>query len=139
MVRLQTLPDWADDDFTQWANTQKANALNESAYLCFEKALLYIKDTQRQREMYYWMADSRKAQERYADAAQLYLKSAMHPQPDNMDPWAQTARYQAAESLARAGLYKDAEVLFEHLLRVTTEPTRQATLKRELQRLWAMQ
>ena len=85
------------------------------------------------------MAESRKSQERYADAAQLYLKSAMHPDPKNMDPWAQTAHYQAAESLARAGLYDDATTLFKHLLRVTEDPTRRATLQRELQRLWAMQ
>ncbi len=112
---------------------------HESAYLCFKKSLKHIKDDQVQREIYYWMADSRKAQERYADAAQLYLKSAMFPDPKNMDPWAQTAHYQAAESLARAGLYKDAEVLFEHLLKVTEDPARRAALKRELHRLWAMQ
>ena len=112
---------------------------HELAYGLFEKVLLYTKDEKVQREIYYWMADSRKSQERYADAAQLYLKSAMHPDPDNMDPWAQTAHYQAAESLTRAGLYDDATTLFNRLLRVTDDPTRRATLKRELQRLWAMQ
>ena len=112
---------------------------HELAYLSFEKALPKIKDDQIKREIYYWMADARKAQERYADAAQLYLKSALYPDPKNMDPWAQTAHYQAAESLARAGLYNDAEVLFEHLLKVTKEPARRAALKRELHRLWAMQ
>lgn len=112
---------------------------HELAYLSFEKSLPKIKDDQIKREIFYWMADSRKAQERYADAAQLYLKSALYPDPKNMDPWAQTAHYQAAESLARAGLYKDAEILFEHLLKVTEEPARRAALKRELHRLWAMQ
>ncbi len=112
---------------------------HESAYACFEKSLQHIKDDQIKREVYYWMADSRKAQERYADAAELYLKSALYPDPKNMDPWAQTAHYQAAESLARAGLYNDAEVLFSHLLKVTEDPARRAALKRELHRLWAMQ
>ncbi len=112
---------------------------HESAYVNFEKALPQIKDDQIKREIYYWMADSRKAQERYADAAQLYLKSALYPDPENMDPWAQTAHYQAAESLARASLYKDAEVLFDRLLKVTEDPARRAALKRELHRLWAMQ
>jgi len=109
------------------------------AYQLFGTVLRYTKDEKVQREIYYWMADSRKSQERYADAAQLYLKSAMHPNPDNMDPWAQTAHYQAAESLARAGLYDDATTLFKRLLRVTDDSARRATLKRELQRLWALQ
>lgn len=109
------------------------------AHQLFDTVLRYTKDEKVQREIYYWMADSRKSQERYADAAQLYLKSAMHPDPDNMDPWAQTAHYQAAESLARAGLYDDATTIFKRLLRVTDDPTRRATLKRELQRLWALQ
>ena len=112
---------------------------HEQAYGLFVKVLAKTKDKKIQREIYYWMADSRKSQERYADAAQLYLKSAMHPDPENMDPWAQTAHYQAAESLARAGLYDDARILFKRLLRVTEDPTRRATLKRELHRLWAMQ
>lgn len=112
---------------------------HEQAFNLFAKVLTKTKDEKIQREIYYWMADSRKSQERYADAAQLYLKSAMHPDPENMDPWAQTAHYQAAESLAHAGLYDDATVLFKRLLRVTEDPTRRATLKRELQRLWALQ
>lgn len=112
---------------------------HELAYGLFEQVLGYSKDEKIQREIYYWMADSRKSQERYAEAAQLYLKSAMHPDPENMDPWAQTAHYQAAESLARAGLYDDARTLFKRLLKVTEDPTRRATLQRELHRLWAMQ
>lgn len=112
---------------------------HELAFGLFEKVLQRSKDEKVQREVYYWMADSRKAQERYADAAVLYLKSAMHPDPENMDPWAQTAHFQAAESLAKAGMYDDATTLFKFLLRVTEDPTRRATLKRELQRLWAMQ
>lgn len=112
---------------------------HELAYGLFEQVWSYSQDEKIQREIYYWMAESRKSQERYADAAQLYLKSAMHPDPANMDPWAQTAHYQAAESLARAGLYDDARTLFKHLLKVTEDPTRRATLQRELQRLWAMQ
>ena len=112
---------------------------HEAAYRCFIEALKFISDEQIQRELFYWMADSRKAQERYAEAAELYLKSAMHPDPKRMDPWAQTAFYQAAESLARGGLYKDAEVLFKRLLKITEDPARRATLKRELQRLWAAQ
>jgi TolA-binding protein len=105
----------------------------------FNKLMTRTDDQKIRREIYFWMADSRKAQERYDEAAQLYLKSAMYPDPENMDPWAQTAHYQAAVALAKAGMYKDAQRLFEHLLKVTDDPTRRATLKRELQKLWAMQ
>jgi len=118
---------------------------HESAYLCFQKAMRYTNDAQLQREMFYWMADSRKAQARYADAARLYLKSASHPQPERMeaweplDRWAQTAHYQAAESLLRAGLHNDAETVFKRLLKVTEDTSRRAALQRALHRLWAVQ
>ena len=112
---------------------------HEQAYQLFEKTINHTSDDKIQRELLFWMADSRKAQERYLDAARLYLKSAAHPDPKNMDPWAQTARYHAAESLERAGLYADAESIFSHLLRVTDDPNRRARLKSELQKLWAMQ
>ena len=75
-------------------------------------------DTKRKRELYYWMADSHQSQEEYAEAARLYLKSAMLIGPDAMDPWAQTARYQAGVgSGAAAGADDpiDAQVLFKQL------------------------
>lgn len=112
---------------------------HESAYTLFATMMTRTADEKLQREIYYWMAESRKAQERYDEAAQLYLQSAMHPDPKNMDPWAQTAHYQAAEALSRAGLLDDAQILFERLLRVTEDPTRRATLKSALQKLWAKQ
>lgn len=112
---------------------------HESAYTLFATMMTRTADEKLQREIYYWMAESRKAQERYDEAAQLYLQSAMHPDPKNMDPWAQTAHYQAAEALSRAGMLDDAQALFERLLRVTEDPTRRATLKSALQKLWAKQ
>ena len=112
---------------------------HEAAYQLFEKIMTRTDDEKIQREIYFWMADSRKAMEQYEGAARLYLKSAMHPDPENMDPWAQTAHYQAAVALSKAGLYEDAQVLFEFLLRVTEEPARRAVLKSELQKLWAKQ
>lgn len=110
---------------------------HEAAYQLFEKVMTQTEDQKIQREIYFWMADSRKAQEQYDKAARLYLKSAMYPDPGNMDPWAQTAHYQAADALAKAGMYGDAQNLFEHLLKVTEEPSRRAVLERELQKLAA--
>jgi hypothetical protein len=112
---------------------------NEAAYKLFGELMTRSDDQKTRREIYYWMADSRKAQERYADAARLYLKSAMYPDPDRMDPWAQTANYQAAVVLAKAGLYQDAKTLLHRLLKVTKDPERRAALQRELQKMWAMQ
>jgi TolA-binding protein len=96
-------------------------------------------DPKLQRELYYWMAESRKASEAYAEAARLYLKSAMLLDPKAGDPWGQTARYQAADALAHAGMVRDARVLFQQLLKTTTDPGRRAVLNRQLQKLWLNQ
>jgi hypothetical protein len=112
---------------------------NDAACELFAKLFKHTDDQKTQREIYYWMADSRKAQERYDEAAQLYLKSAMYPDPNSMDPWAQTAHYQAAVALAKAGMYQDAQTLLERLLKVTEDPQRREALQRELQKMWAMQ
>lgn len=112
---------------------------NDAAYNLFEKVMKHTDDQKTRREIYYWMADSRKAQKRYVDAAELYLKSAMYPDPKSMDPWSQTAHYQAAVVLAKAGLYQDAQTLLNRLLTVTKDPDRREALQRELQKMWAMQ
>ncbi|MDT8388797.1 MAG: hypothetical protein RQ736_14945 [Thiogranum sp.] len=87
------------------------------------------------RELLFWMADSRLALEEYELAAQLYLRSAVHLDPLAMDPWAQTARYEAARALARAGLTSDARRIFTSLQRATQDPARKAVLESEIQRL----
>ncbi len=87
------------------------------------------------RELLFWMADSRLALEEYELAAHLYLRSAVHLDPLAMDPWAQTARYEAARALARAGLTSDARRIFTSLQRATQDPARKAVLESEIQRL----
>jgi hypothetical protein len=52
-----------------------------------------------------------------------------------MDPWAQTARYQAAKSLGEAGMAKDALYIYRQLLRITENPERRSVLRHELQQL----
>lgn len=125
------------DRFMQVIFDLQTTGEHESAYQLLEKTMTRTKDEKIQREIFFWMADSRKAQEQYDKAARLYLRSAMHPDPENMDPWAQTAHYQAADALARAGMYDDAQTLFERLLKVTEEPSRRTVLERELQKLAA--
>ena len=111
---------------------------HELAYQLFNLTLPKIEDVSLQREIYYWMADSRKAQQKYAAAARLYLRSAMHEGNNGLDPWGQTARYQVAEMLAKADFLQDAHVLYQALLDVTKEPARRAVLKHELQKLWLL-
>ena len=111
---------------------------HELAFQLFSAIFPKIDDVVLQRELYYWMADSRKAQENYAAAARLYLRSAMHAGNNGLDPWGQTARYQVAEMLAKADLLQDAHALYQHLLDVTKEPARRAVLKHELQKLWLL-
>ncbi len=113
----------------------QAVGLNAQAYALLGKVMSLTDDPKRQREIYYWMADSKKAQQQFENAARLYLKSAMLIDPKAMDPWAQTARYQAAVVLGKAGLFEDARTIYHHLLRVTKDATRRAVLQRGLQKL----
>ncbi len=112
---------------------------HEDALVLFTSLLRFTQDTKLKRELYYWMAESKKALKEYAAAARFYLKSAMLIGVDAMDPWAQTARYQAGVALAHAGMLDDARALFSHLLRVTKDKSRRAVLRHELQKLWLLE
>ena len=108
---------------------------NEAAYTLLRQLYLRTGDLKTRRELLYWMADSRMAQKRYLDAGRLYLQSAITAGAKSMDPWAQTARYQAAGALAKAGLIDDARHLYQQLLKVTEDPSRRAVLVRDLEQL----
>ena len=104
----------------------------------FDKLLNLDLQPEQRRQMYYWIADSYKALAEYPKAAELYLRSAMLPDPYSMDPWAQTARYQAAQMLAKAGMIDDARNLYHGLLNATHDASRQAVLEHDLQQLMLM-
>ena len=108
---------------------------HDAAYTLFSGVIKNSKDKQLKRELYYWMADSRNAQENYNEAAELYLKSAMLLDGKGWDPWGQTARYQAAKALGKAGLIEDAYYIYQRLLKVTKEADRRAVLRYEVQKL----
>ena len=124
------------DQFLQVVFDLQTVGAHEDATRLFADVMQRTGDDQLKRELYYWMAESAKAQKAYAEAARLYLKSAMYPNPDAMGPWAQTAHYQAAEALAEAGMVEDARRLFSDLLRVTRDPGRRAVISHALQKLW---
>ncbi|QKT04722.1 hypothetical protein HUS23_13325 [Ectothiorhodospiraceae bacterium 2226] len=125
-----------------WSNTQIERTLqvvfdlqnaaqHEAALGLFEALYARAADGQVRREIHYWMADSQLALERPADAALLYMRSA----GGSLDPWGQTALYQAAGALARARMVEDARGVYQRLLRITDDPARRAVLERELQQL----
>lgn len=111
---------------------------HEQAIALFNAILDKTTEPDIQREIYFWLADSYKANDENKQAARYYLKSATHITEKNADPWAQTCRYNAAEVLAKAGLVNDARVLYKQLLDVTREPSRRAVLQHELQKLWLL-
>jgi hypothetical protein len=111
-----------------------------------EKAIGYLLrlmrlniEPRQKREMLFWMADSFKGLGQYERAALLYLQSAMFIGPDAMDPWAQTARFSAAENLQKAGLVDDARRIYKSLLAITQEPARRSVLRHNIQQLWLIQ
>ena len=126
------------EQFLQVVFDLQTTKSHDFAFQVFNKTLPKIKNERLQREVYYWMADSKKALQDYVTAARLYLRSAMHAGNNGLDPWGQTARYQVAEMLTKADLLQDARTLYQELLRTTKEPARRAVLKHELQKLWLL-
>ncbi|RMG52482.1 MAG: hypothetical protein D6717_11875 [Gammaproteobacteria bacterium] len=108
---------------------------DEDALKLLGALLPRLEDRGQVREVYYWMADSWKALGEYDRAATFYLRSALLPDGVGLDPWGQTARFQAAEMLARAGLVEDARRLYEQLLRITHDRKRRIVLRQRLQQL----
>lgn len=104
----------------------------------FETLLGMHLQPEQRRQMLYWTADSYKALGDYPKAAELYMRSAMLLDPFAMDPWAQTARYQAAQMLAKAGYIDDARNVYKGLLNATRDPAQQAVLEHDLQQLMLM-
>jgi len=107
----------------------------EQAYQLLSSLYQHTPSYKLRRELLFWMGDSRKEQGQYAEAARLYLLSATIIDNASMDPWAQTARYNAAQSLAKADMLDDAAYIYRQLLKVTENPERRAVLRHELEQL----
>ena len=105
----------------------------------FNQLLLLELEPKQHREILYWIADSYRGLEQFELAALLYLQSAMLPAPDSMDPWAQTARFNAAESLQESGLVDDSRRIYEELLSITEDAARRSVLNHKIQQLWLKQ
>ena len=88
------------------------------------------------RQLFYWIADSQAALGEYILAAESYLRSAVYGHPTGGDIWGQTARFHAAEAMAKAGLTADARNVYRLLLKHTRDPRQRALIQRNLQQLW---
>lgn len=84
------------------------------------------------RQILYWIGKAYSGLGSPLNAARSYLEAATFNSPYAMDQWAQTARYSAASALTAAGLYGDAQRVYEGLLNATSDPTQQAQIKQRL-------
>ena len=122
--------------FTQVVFDLQAVGENKAALSLFKKLYNKTKNIESRREILFWMAESDVALGNASEAAELYLRSAYFGQPKGGDMWGQSARYHAAESLAKAGNLEDARSIYEELLRFTPDAKRRAIIERNLQQLW---
>ena len=122
--------------FTQVVFDLQAVGEHQSALVLLEKLYRKTRSIELQREILFWMAESKVALGKSGEAAELYLRSAYHGQPKGGDMWGQSARYHAAESLAKAGNLEDARTVYQELLRFTPDAKRRAIIERNLQQLW---
>jgi len=108
---------------------------HEQALHLLDLLPLETMDAKLQRELYYWKAESEAALKHHAQAAWLYLKSALTTDPSMSDLWAQSARFKAAEELTSAGLYDDANLAYSELLVITASKSRKILIQQKLQQL----
>jgi tetratricopeptide (TPR) repeat protein len=113
--------------------------LHREAIEHFNQLLRLELEPRQRREILYWIGDSYRGLEQFDQAALLYLQSAMLPAVNAMDPWAQTARFNAAGSLQEAGLADDARRIYEALLKTTEDVPQRSVLKHKIQQLWLYQ
>jgi tetratricopeptide (TPR) repeat protein len=101
-----------------------------------EQVLALPISPEQRREILFWRAESWKALHKHTRAAHDFMRSATLLDPRAADPWGQTARYNAAESLSDAGLVDDARRIYRALLRITEDADRKGVLRMRLHQLW---
>lgn len=124
------------DRYLQVVFDLQAVGKHAEAYVLLESLYSLVDQPQQQREILFWMADSKAALGEHEAAAELYLRSANHPPGEGKDIWGQSARFRAAEALSNGGLVADARGVYRKLLAETADPRRRAVIERQLQQLW---
>jgi hypothetical protein len=128
-------PKFADRYLQVLFDLQAVNKHAE-AYVLLESLYSLVDQPQQQREILFWMADSKAALGEHQAAAELYLRSANHAPGEGNDIWGQSARFRAAEALSNGGLVADARGVYRKLLAETADQRRRAVIERQLQQLW---
>ncbi len=91
----------------------------EPAFAILAELSHKLPDSSSRRELLYWMAEIRMAQQQYSEAARLYLQSARLNMATDMGGWAEAARHRAAHALEHAGLLGDALNIYQTLSAAT--------------------
>ncbi len=94
-----------------------------------------IQNPRLKREALFWLAESRLAQGRDGEAAELYLRAALLPGAEARDPLSQSARFQAARAFIRADRPAEAAAQYQRLLETTDDPDMKRLLQRALDQL----
>ena len=110
--------------------------LHRDAIELFTALPMQGQTAQRQRELHYWIAESFGKINEFLLSARHFLLSAGLFDANAQDPWAQTARYQAAQMLVKGQAYQDAGRIYNNLLNITKDPGRRAVLQNKIQQLW---
>ncbi len=108
---------------------------NSATLELLEKILQKIDVSNFKRELLYWIAEAYAKENDHVQSAYYYLSSATLFGSENMDPWAQTARFHAATALMDAGLLSDAQTMLNRLLAVTEDPARKSVIQREIEQI----
>ena len=138
-------PGQAVDGLVQLLLDVQAQGRHETALTLFQRLSRLPIPASMQKELAFWMADSFRARQQYEQAAIHYLRSAdlAHEQAQNQTNvvnqsaahWHQTALFEAARALEKAGLLSDARFQYQRLLQSARDPQRLAMLRARLERL----
>ena len=104
------------------------------AFTILEKLLAKVPESAWRYQLIFWMAEVRMAQEKFSDAARLYLRSASLAANDHETGWLEIAHHRAAFALERAGLGLDAVRLLQALLPDANQATH-SVYKTQIRRL----
>lgn len=85
--------------------------------------------------MLLWIGEAYESESDLQRAAEYYLRSAVY-HSRGYDVWGQSARFRAAEAMAKAGLVEDARRIYFSLMEVSEDAQRKAILERRVQQLW---
>ncbi|MFC1664395.1 PKD domain-containing protein, partial [Pseudomonadota bacterium] len=94
-----------------------------------------VESDKHKREILLWIAEAYESESDLQRAAEYYLRSAVY-HSRGFDDWGQSARFRAAETMAKAGLIEDARRIYLSLMAASEDAQRKAILERRVQQLW---